>query len=106
MGWMVSLGVTLLGMLADALPGLINRILISLGIGLVAAHGFNALIQGALSLASFSGASATFAQALDAVGVNWFISTMASAVTTRLTIKGLTSDTFQFWRMRQGIGGP
>jgi hypothetical protein len=103
MPWLVAIGTTLLGMFADSLKGLVGRVLVSLGIGAVTATGINALMNYALSFAQFGGGSAQFQAAIQSIGIPWFISTLLSAVTTRMTIRGLTSDSFSFWRMRKQI---
>ena len=103
MPWLVAIGTTLLGLLADSIKGLVGRVLVSLGFGVVTATGINALMNYALSFAQFSGGSAQFQAAIVSMGVPWFISTLLSAVTTRLTIRGLQSDSFSFWRMRKQL---
>lgn len=104
MPWAVAIGTVLVGILADAIKGLVGRVLVALGIGVVTATGLTALMNTALSFASFGGGSAQFQAAIQAMGIPWFISTLLSAVTTKLTLKGLSSDSVSFWRMRKSIG--
>jgi hypothetical protein len=99
---MYALATVILGFLADALKGIVGRVLVALGLGVVTATGFNALFASALQLMTFQG-SPIFISTIEAVGVPWFISTMLSAVTTRMMVRGLKSDSFSFWRMRRSI---
>jgi len=102
--WVETLAVTLIAFLADAVVGLVGKVLVGLGIGAVTVAGFNALFSSVLAQASTSMmGDAQFEAALSALGIPWFISTLVSAVTTKLTLKGLQSDTVTFWRMRKGI---
>src|SRR4051794_13028550 len=91
--------------LADACKGLVGRVLVALGIGAITAVGINAMLTGVSGLMSFSGAPAQFLAALQAMGVQWFMSTILSAITTRATLQGLTSDAVSFWVLRRGIPG-
>ena len=100
----VAVAVAVVAFLADAMKGLVGRVLVALGIGAITATGFNAVIGAALTQAqnAFS-AVGTFGPALQAVGVLWFISTLLSAVSTRLALRGLTSDSVSFWVLRRGL---
>jgi len=102
--WMETLAVTLIAFLADAVVGLVGKVLVGLGIGAVTVAGFNALFSSVLAQANTAMTGDTqFEAALTSLGIPWFISTMVSAVTTKLTLKGLQSDSVTFWRMRKGI---
>ena len=99
--WIVPLVATLIAWLADAAVGIVGRILVSLGIGAVTATGVNLLLQTALS---YGGVDPQVATALNAVGVDWFMSTIFAGITTRAALAGLSSDAVTFWTMRQKIG--
>ncbi len=102
--WMESLAVTLIGFLAQAVVGLVGKVLVGLAIGSVTVTGFNALFSSVLAQANIAATgNAQFEAALSALGIPWFVSTMVSAVTTKLALKGLQSDSLSFWRMRKGI---
>lgn len=97
--------VTVVPVVLDAMKGIIGRILITLGIGTVTAVGVNALLQTALQYAQFGSMGNSQLQAVvNAVGIPWLMSTLVSAVSTRLVVQGLMSDAVSFWVMRRQIG--
>lgn len=102
MPWHVALATTLVAFLADAVKGLVGRVLVALGIGAVTAVGFSTVINQALANMSL-GNLGQLTIALNAVGVPWFVGTIISAVTTRLTLRGLMSDNVTFWLMRKSL---
>lgn len=96
--------ITVIPFLIDATKGWIGRILVALGIGIVTATGINALLQNALQYAKFSSLGNAQLQAVvNAVGIPWLMSTLVSAISTRLFIQGLSSDGLSFWVMRRQI---
>lgn len=100
--WMESLAIVLIGFLADAVVGLLGKVLVGLGIGVVTTTGFNALLSGALGYMTFQGlGNAQFDAAITSVGIPWFVSTLVSAVTTKLALSGLKSDAVSAWRVRK-----
>lgn len=100
--WSVPFIATAVAFLADAAVGIVGRVLVSLGIGAVTAAGINALLNAALSYVLT--ADAQVLVALKAVGIDWLIATLFSAITTRAALAGLSSDAVTFWTMRQRIG--
>jgi len=101
-----ALATTIITFLATSMKGLVGRVLIALGIGAVTAIGMNALISGALSqvMSQLNTNSQIFA-AMQAMGVTWFISTILSAITTRVALSALSSDAVSFWILRRGLPG-
>ncbi len=92
--------------LAAAAKGIVGRVLIGLGIGAITVTGVTLAINQALDLAmsAMTGAGGGVAAFLSDVGVTWFIATLFSAVTTRMTLKGLTSaGGLSFWALRRTI---
>lgn len=89
--------------LADSMKGLVGRALVALGIGAVTTVGFNAVIASATARMAFTGVPAQMYNALDAMGVVWFLSILVSAISTRLLLKGLSSDSMSFWALRRGL---
>lgn len=104
--WISSLAVTFIAFLSEAAKGIVGRVLVALGFGLVTMVGINTAIDAVMKDAlDFSGAgNSQFYAALDAMSVPWFISTLISAVSTRMTLRGLTSEGLSFWIMRKRIG--
>ena len=101
--WLESLAVTLIAFLSQAVVGLLGKVLVGLGIGAVTVTGFNALFSSVLAQANIAATgNVQFEAALSAVGIPWFVSTMVSAVTTKLALKGLKSDALTSWRMSKG----
>jgi hypothetical protein len=101
--WLESLAVTLVAFLSQAVVGLVGKVLVGLAIGSVTVTGFNALFSSVLAQANIAATgNAQFEAALSAVGIPWFVSTMLSAVTTKLALKGLKSDSLTSWRMSKG----
>ena len=97
--------IVILPMLAEAMKGLVGRVLIALGIGFVTATGFHALLAGVISSANLTGVPAQTYAVFSTCGIPWLISTMVAAITTRLTLRGLTSDALSFFVMRRGLPG-
>jgi len=105
MPWAAMMATTLIAFLAEAIKGLVGRVLVALGIGVVVATGVSALLSQALGLMSFGSAGgAQFQAALSAIGIPWFLGTIVSAITTRVTLRGLSSDGLSFWIMRRQLG--
>ncbi len=101
--WLESLAVTLVAFLAQAIVGLVGKVLVGLAIGAVTVTGFNALFSSVLAQASLSATgNSQVDAALTALGIPWFVSTLVSAVTTKLALKGLASDSLTSWRMGKG----
>lgn len=99
-----ALAVTIVAVLADAAKGIVGRVLVALGFGVVTAVGLNAALNSVLFNAlDFNAGNVQFAATIQAVGIPWFISTIVSAVTTRITLSGLTSDGLSFWIMRKRL---
>jgi hypothetical protein len=92
--------------LSRAATSIVGYALIGLGIGAITAVGVGVAVNAALSVAmsSFSSSGGQVAAFLSDVGVTWFIATLFSAVTTRMTLKGLTSaGNLSFWALRRTI---
>lgn len=92
--------------LARAAKGIVGRVLIELGIGAITVIGVTLAINQALATAmnAMSSSGGAIAGFISDVGVTWFISTLFSAVTTRMTMKGLTSaGGLSFWALRRTI---
>lgn len=92
--------------LADAAKGIVGRVLIGLGIGAITVAGVGVAINTALNAAmsAMSSSGGQVAALLSDVGITWFIATLFSAVTTRMTLKGLTSaGNLSFWALRRTI---
>ena len=100
----VALVTTLVAFLADACKGLVGRVLVALGIGAITAVGLNLALSTALTrISDAMQSTGQIYPALDAMGVVWFVATIVSAITTRLTLRGLMSEGLSFWVMRRGI---
>lgn len=102
----VAIATTVIAFLADAMKGLVGRALIALGIGAVTTIGFNVLINAALSAANQQIGNTgytTFHTTFNAIGLPWFIGMLFSAISTRMVLKGLTSDALSFWVLRRGV---
>lgn len=92
--------------LAEAAKGIVGRVLIGLGIGAITVAGVGLAINTALDLAmsALTSSGGQVASFLSDVGVTWFVATLFSAVTTRMTLKGLTSaGNLSFWALRRTI---
>lgn len=99
-----ALASALIWLAAQCMGGLISRALVALGIGTVTAIGFNALLNGAVSAmtAQFN-LNAELMALVQATGLIWFAGTIMSAISTRLIIRGLTSDSMTFWTKRMQL---
>lgn len=102
LAWATPFIATAVAWLADAAVGIVGRVLISVGIGAITATGINALLNAALGYVLTSDAQVLIA--IQAVGIDWLISTLFSALTTRAAMAGLSSDAVTFWAMRGRIG--
>lgn len=104
--WATAFAATLVSFFADAVKGIVGRLLVALGFGIVTATGINAAITYAMGSATNFGGTGNvyFQQTISAIGLPWFISTLVSAISTRAALKGLTSDGLSFWIMRKQVG--
>ena len=94
----------LISLIASAAGGLVSRFLVALGIGTVTAIGFSAIWNGALgAMESQLSVNAELIAIVQATGLLWLVSTVMSAISTRLIIKGLTSDSMSFWVKRMQL---
>ena len=90
--------------LMQACKGLVGRVLIALGVGAVTATGFHALASAVTSLAfTGNGLPAQAYHVIDSAGIPWLFTTMLGAVTARLALQGLLSDSLSFWVLRRGL---
>lgn len=96
--------VYLVTFLANACVGIVGRVLVALGIGTVTATGFNALVSGVvLGVQSQLSGSGQVYNLMTDLGIIWLISTLLSAVTTKMLVQGLTSDSATFWVKRKQL---
>lgn len=103
---MSGIAVTMVAYLAEAAKGIVGRVLIALGVGVVTSTGLTAVLNAVLSAGAVSTmGNAQVVSAMNGVGMTWFLSTIYAAMTARLTLKGLTSDSVSFWVMRKRIPG-
>lgn len=101
-----SVGVAVVAYLAEAAKGIVGRVLIALGVGVVTSTGLTAVMNSLLAMGSVSTiGNAQVASAMSGVGMTWFLSTIYAALTARMTLKGLTSDSVSFWVMRRRLPG-
>lgn len=100
--WYTTLATTLIAFLADAVKGLVGRVLVALGIGSLTVVGASSVINLALSYMG-AGQFGALGPAIEAVGVPWFMGAIISGVTTRLAVRGLMSDNITFWLMRRSL---
>ena len=99
-----ALAAVLTVVFSNSLKGIVARVLLALGLGVVTVTGLNALLQAGIAQANISAVGDTqFQAAITAMGIPWFISTLLSAFTTRLTLRGLSSDAFSFFVLRRGL---
>jgi hypothetical protein len=94
-----------LAFLAGSMKGLVGRVLIALGLGAITISGFHALTSAVIAQMGFTGVAGQTYAVIDACGIPWLMSTLVSAVTTRLALQGLTSDSLSFWILRRGLPG-
>lgn len=105
-GFAGTLAANLVLFLAEAAKSIVGRVLIGLGIGAITVTGVGLAIDQALDLAmsAMSSSGGQVAALLSDVGVTWFIATLFSAVSSRMTLKGLTSaGSLSFWALRRTI---
>lgn len=101
-----SIAVTIVAYLAEAAKGIVGRVLIALGVGVVTSTGLTAVMNSLLAAGSVSTiGNAQVVAAMNGVGMTWFLSTIYAAITARMTLKGLTSDSVSFWVMRKRLPG-
>lgn len=101
-----SFAVAVVAYLAEAATTIVGRVLIALGFGLVTVTGMTAALNSVIALGSTSAlGNPVIASALSSSGMTWFLSTIYSALTVRLTLKGLSSDSVSFWVMRKRTSG-
>ena len=90
--------------LAEACKGLVGRVLVALGLGVVTAVGVNAAVSVALGYMNLSGLPAMFVAAFHSSRLDWFMSTVVSAITTRAALSGLADGGgLSFWVLRRGL---
>ena len=89
----------LIGALASAAASLAGRVLIGVGIGVVAYTGLSSLITGVSSdiQTQFAGAPSLVLQVLGTLRLDTCIAILLSAYTARYTLAGLTSGTLVRW---------
>ena len=101
-----SIGIAVVAYLAEAAKSIVGRVLIAIGFGVVTSTGLtmvlNSVMQGA-AVANIGNSQVI--DAMSGVGMTWFISNIFAALTARLTLKGLTSDSVSFWVMRKRTPG-
>lgn len=101
-----SIGVGIVAYLAEAATTIVGRVLIALGVGVVTSTGLTAVLNSVLGMMNVNNVTnSTVVNAMNAVGMTWFLSTIYSAVVARLTLRGLTSDSVSFWVMRKRLPG-
>lgn len=101
-----SIAVAVVAYLAEAATTIVGRVLIALGFGLVTATGLTAALNQVISLGSTSVlGNSMLASGMSASGMTWFLSTIYSALSSRMILKGLTSGGVSFWVMRKGLPG-
>lgn len=90
---MHALVLGIIGGLAGAAASLTGRVLLALGIGFVAYQGIDIALDGLFGLArsSISGFSGSALQVLGVLQLDRAVNIVASAITARLVILGLTS---------------
>lgn len=92
----------LIGALITAAGTIAGKVLIGLGISVVTITGVQAGLSWAMSnvVSSFAGLPAEMSQLIAALGVGEFISIIASAITARMFLNGLTGDSIKKWVLK------
>lgn len=100
--FITSFVATFIAWLADAAGTIAGRALVQLGIGAVTVTGINLAIN--LVASRLLNIPPDIQAAIGAVGVDWFISMIPSAIATRASITALQSNAITFWTMRGKLG--
>jgi len=99
-----SIAVAVVAYLAEAAKGIVGRVLIALGVGIVTSTGLTAVLNQVLSLMTDPMVGqGMFGSVFSGVGMSWFLSTIYSALVARMTLRGLTSDSVSFWVLRKSL---
>lgn len=99
-----SIAVAIVAYLAEAAKSIVGHVLIALGFGLVTTTGLTAVLNSVLAMGSEAAlGTGLAAEVFSGLGMSWFLSTIYSALTVRMTLRGLTSDSVSFWVMRRGL---
>lgn len=99
-----SIAVAIVSYLAQAATTIVGRVLVALGIGVVTSTGLTAVLNSVTAMGSTAMlGNAQLSNAMAGVGMTWFLSIIYSAIVTRLTLRGLMSDSVSFWVMRKRL---
>jgi hypothetical protein len=96
----------LMGFLVNVAGSIAGRVMISLGVSLVTYTGINASLNFALDYISHSWSSlpAITLEILGTLRVSQDLAILTGAITAKLVLKGLSSDSLSFWVMRGKLG--
>lgn len=96
---------TFIALFSQYAGSIVGRVLVSLGIGTLTVFGLESVLSSVTQslLASLGGVGGTFGQVIDACGLPWLVSSLASALTTKFALKGITSGALTSWFLKRSF---